>query len=200
MMLRWIAWFGLGVQIVTALLHADSSNSKVRILILNTSGGTVTEPVRVSINGIGVSKTLNVQGIGYAELPLGDYKFEYSAQSYASGSRCVSVHSAKMDILLGLAMLTPDQLIGEGPILPWIVSGVVRAGTERVTIVKLIALYSGLSVESATDPQGAFSVDAFSQGKYLLVVLAGGSVIYQKQLDIDISVPKSLNLGRLPHD
>jgi hypothetical protein len=197
---RRIASFGLALQVAASLLHAGSADSKIRILVLNSSGGTVTESVRININGIGVSKTVNVQGIGYAELPPGDYKFEYSARSYASGFRCVSVRSAKMDVLLGLAIRPPEQLIGEGPILPWIVSGVVRPGTDRSTIVKLIALFSGLSVESAADPMGTFSMEVFPQGKYLLVVLTGGRVIYQKELAIDISVPKALDLGRLPND
>jgi hypothetical protein len=189
--------FGVAFHLMAVLLHANGPESKVRILVLNSSGGPVSETAKVQIKGGGVSKSVNVQGIGFVNLPQGEYMFEYSALSYASGSRCVSVKSANMDVLLGLAMRTPDQLIGEGPIQPWVVSGVVRPRPDGLSVVRLIGLYSGTAVESAIDQQGVFSLEVFPQGKYLLVLVSGGSIVYQRQLAIDINVSKLLNLGTL---
>lgn len=193
---RYIS-FGVAFHLMSVLLHASGPDSKVRILVLNSSGGPVSETAKVQVKGGGVSRSVNVHGIGFVDLPQGEYTFEYSALSYASGSRCVSVKSANMDVLLGLVMRTPDQLIGEGPIQPWVVSGLVRPRPDGLSVVRLIGLYSGTAVESAIDQKGVFSVEVFPQGKYLLVLMAGGSIVYQQEITIDISVSKLLNLGTL---
>jgi hypothetical protein len=195
-----LAWFGVAFQVIAALLHAESPNAKIRILVLDTFGQKISETVRVRVKDGGVDKAVNIHGNGIGlsrSLRETNYTFEYSASSYVKGSRRVSVMGASMDVLLALAMQTTDQLVGEGPINPWVVSGILSPRPDGQVVVKLISLYSGLAVESAIDPQGAFFVELFPQGNYLLVVLAGPMLLYQRQLIIDQGIPRSVNLGTL---
>jgi hypothetical protein len=190
----------LFAAIVWSILGRVPGNSeemtKVRILVVSSFGGEVRERVRVDVRGERASKTAYVEARGFIELPPGNYLFQVSAASYERINRSVSIRGPRTDVLLALPIRVPDQLIGEGPLTPWALSGQIEPVLNNsLVLVRIVGLLLDYSTETETDKNGKFSLDVFSQGKYLLMVLSEGKVINERILVVDVSVPKALNLG-----
>jgi hypothetical protein len=172
--------------------------ARVKVIVVNSFGGAVREVANVRIAGLGGSQTVSVRQRAIIHLSPGTYTAECSAASYTKQFRTVMVRDPETLVVFGLAMKAPDQLVGEGPITPWVLSGQLDPAPQNGSVlVNVVGVFTGISSEVEADERGRFSVNVFDQGKYYLFVLADGQIVKQREVNIDISVPKTFKLGTL---
>jgi len=173
--------------------------AKVKIVVVDSFGSPIKQDVRVHVKNETISRELLLQTRGFVELPFGTYTIQCTATSYRSAVRTITFQRAEEQAVFALAVRTPEQLIGEGPLPAWKVRGKIELMTySPPVLVRLVGLFSEVSQEAEVDRTGAFSFVVSDQGKYLLLALEGGVVAYERELTVDVTVPDEIELGVLP--
>jgi hypothetical protein len=193
--MRLVVLSGLTLAGLTAQVSAYSSVSKMRILVVDSFGGGVDE-AQVTVSGPGVSRTFVAHGETEIGLPFGKYSFECSAPaSYETVTRQIVIDTKSKFVLLALPVKSPEQINGEGPILPWVISGSLSpAPKESPALVRILGIFTELAEEAEVDAQGHFQIQIFPAGKYLVLVLSGGQIVHQETLNLDFTLPRALHL------
>jgi hypothetical protein len=171
--------------------------SEIKIIVLDSYGIESKDVATVKVTGNGVAKIVHLSGMrGFVDLPFGTYLFECSSREAVTSARVVEVDGPKLQVVFGLSLLDPGQMIGEGQHLEWAVSGRVEPrSTPGPVIVKLVGIFSSFSREAEADERGRFSLSCDGQGLYLFLAMFKGKIVFQRTLDISLAGPISINLG-----
>lgn len=126
---------------------------------------------------------------GVAEdIPFGTYRMKAQLSGFYPEERYVRVSQHRTAIVLGLEVGRIDF-----PGLPYSFTGRIvgqALAPGRESFVKLIGVYSSLSMESIVGPDGAFAFSGFSDGIYLLLVVNEGSLLGSRVLRLPDDIPK----------
>jgi hypothetical protein len=142
-------------------------------------------------------RSLTIQTRGEADLPFGHYTVECYAPSYRRTFRFIYVDSETPEFTCGLARREPGDQVSFGT---WTVKGKIAPRPSASSVLlRLVGIFLDVSKEVEISPSGDFSVSVPLQGGYSLMVLAKGSIVLQKRIDIDITTPRRLDLGILDH-
>jgi hypothetical protein len=181
--------------VLSPWLHSASQVGRVEFVLFTSFGDSVRGKTMVAINGDGFARKLEVVGRGSVELPYGTYVVECSNPSFLKRTRLVSVSSPELEVVFGLALKSPGQVIGEGTPERWAVSGRVETkGKAQGILIKLTGVLSDFAEETETNADGRFSLGAGEIGKYFLIAIDRGEVIAQRELTIDFVGPRSMDV------
>lgn len=112
--------------------------------------------------------------------------------------RSVKIVRDTTEVVFGLSLADSGQIVGEGQPEVWRVSGRVRQGAKRKPmIVKLVGVVSSFSREAEIGESGRFALDCDGQGRYLLFVVSGQTIIFQKMLDLSLAGPDLIDVGEI---
>jgi hypothetical protein len=177
----------------------EDSTSRVRIILVGSLGGDLHGPAEVTITSGGhFVNALMVKNSVSLTLPFGDYLIDCKAGSLIPSRRSVRVSTPATDIVVGLALKDPGQVIGEGQPFQWSISGKVRSGGSDRIIVKLVGVFLSTSIEKEILPGGTFDISVDEQGKYLLLLTRGSNLVFRKEVQVEIGGPMRIELGLLP--
>ena len=179
---------------------AQTPMSEVKIILVDSFGEPIDGEGTIDVKGEGLSKLVHVHGTrAFVNLPFGYYEFTCrNVSDFITTSRLVSVLRSKTEVLFGLSLKDPGQIIGEGKPVTWMVSGSVkRTGPTRagLVIAKLSGLFSDSSREAEVGQDGKFSLLCTGIGKYRLLILQNQRIAFQKDLEVNIGDPSVINLG-----
>jgi hypothetical protein len=73
----------------------------------------------------------------------------------------------------------------------------VNSTQSRSVLVKLMGVVSDFAEETEADSNGKFSLGTLEQGKYLLFAIDRGVVIGKIDVTVDVSKPRSIDVGVL---
>jgi hypothetical protein len=125
-------------------------------------------------------------------VPYGLYRIEARLVAYSSDVKYVRVYQQHVTIVLGL---TVGHELPEIP--PSLRGRVVGKLPFDRSFVRLLGVYSNVSMDSSIDPEGRFDVGGLSDGKYLLLVVGEGGVLANRTISIPYTGPPlEVKVGR----
>jgi hypothetical protein len=125
-------------------------------------------------------------------IPFGVYRLRARATGFSSAIKNVYVSQAETQVVLGLRFGTIDF-----PYPTFNISGEVRTAhsfTPDIHI-RLIGLFSELSLDTNTEKSGKFTFAGVPQGMYILVTIQGKKVVDARPVQVPGSSPLVIGLG-----
>jgi len=131
---------------------------------------------------------------GVAEnIPFGTYRVEGRLIGFYSDVRYARVYQSQVTVILGLT------IGNEAPIFPPILRGrVVGIASEstRKDFVKLIGVFSSISLESEIGSNGEFEMSGLTDGIYLLLIAGEDGVLASQVIDIPYKGPLEVKIAK----
>ena len=122
---------------------------------------------------------------GIAEqIPYGMYRIEGYLVGHSSDTKYVWVYQSHVTVVLGL------EVGLEKPSIPPLLTGrVVGTFSASRSFVRLVSVYSSLSVDSAVAPDGSFSLSIPPGGKFLLLVIGETGTLTTRSITLPYAGP-----------
>jgi hypothetical protein len=191
----------LSVGCLTALLPgllaaqqpSDHPSAKVDVIAFDTNGSLLGPPtVKVFESADGRSNLASMFHVGSADhVPYGNYRLEAYLPAYWSEVRYIRIYQPHVTVIVGLTFGL------ELPQAPRMLKGRILGQIPPKGFVKLIGTYSNISMESAIDADGNFSLGGLSDGKFLLLVVGEKGILASRTVDIPYVGPAlEVEVGR----
>jgi len=119
------------------------------------------------------------------DIPFGVYRIEGHLPAYSSEVRYVRIYQPHVTVILGLTI--GFELPEVPPILHGRIVGPVVSPPK--SFVKLIGIYSNVSMESLIDSDGNFSLGGLTEGRFLVLVVGEKGLLASRVISIPYSGP-----------
>jgi len=177
---------------LTAQARSSSTSAKVEVVAFDSNGRFLGAP-NVSLFESDDHKNLAAKfHAGVADgIPFGIYRIEGHLPAYSSEIRYVRVYQPHVAVVLGLTFSV------ELPEVPPILHGRVVGQVPPKSFVRLVGVYSNLSMESAIGADGEFNLGGLSDGRFLLLVVGQKGILASRAVSIPYTGPAlEVELGR----
>ena len=166
--------------------------AKIRVIAFDTNGRLLGPPVVTVFDSDEGNHLAAEFHAGMAVgVPYGTYRIKAHLTAYASDVRYVRVYQPSVTIIVGLT------LSEELPEFPPTLRGRIKSQREipKQTFVRLVGLYSAISIDASVAADGAFELGGLSAGRFLLLVIDNTGVLTSKIVTIpDSGLPLELDL------
>jgi hypothetical protein len=126
-------------------------------------------------------------------IPYGVYRIEGRQPWHYTAERYVRIYQPSAAVTLGLRFAA--ELPETPPTLPGRIIGLAAPAGRG--FVKLVGIYEDVSVESAIDSGGNFTLGGLSPGAFLLLVVGEKGILASRSLTIPYSGPPiEIEIGR----
>lgn len=156
----------------------------VEVLAFDTRGKFLGAPTVATFEAYDRTNFAAKFHAGTAEgIPFGEYRIEAHLPAYSSETRYVRVYERCTTVIVGLT-------VGyERPTVPLRVDGHVVGKPPKGAFVRLVGVFSNLSVESPIRIDGGFALVGLTWGKYLLLVVGQEGLLATQALTIPYAGP-----------
>jgi len=200
--------FSISIPLILFLLAVDATaqerrkttprdsnaSATVEVLAFDTRGKFLGAPI-IKLFESYDHKNLSsrFRGSVAQAVPFGEYQIEGYLPAYSSDKRWVRIYQQRVTVILGLT-------VGyERPSAPLTIRGHVtgQVSPEKKTYVRLIGVYSDVSLESAIGIDGGFDLAGLTWGAYLLLVISEDGIVASRTINVPYTgVPLEIEIKR----
>ena len=177
---------------LTAQARSGSASAKVEVIAFDTNGRFLGAP-NVSLFESDDHKNLAARfRAGVADgIPFGIYRVEGRLPAYSSEIRYVRVYQPHVTVVLGLTFSV------ELPEVPPVLHGRVVGQISPKSFVRLVGIYSNVSMESSIEADGSFTLGGLSDGQFLLLIVGQKGILASRAVSIPYTGPGlEVEIGR----
>jgi len=176
------------LQAQPALSQEESFRATVQVLAFETRGGFLGPPQVRVFESESHKDFSNAFRAGVAnQIPFGIYRIEAYVDGFYSEVRYVAVYRKHVTIIVGLPFGREAMVLPVPPSLHGKVIGSLPRGSK--SFVKLMAIFSSASMESAIGDDGGFDFSIPWEGRYLLLVVNESGILASRTIEIPYSGP-----------
>jgi hypothetical protein len=169
--------------------QADEPVARVRIIAFDSTGNLLGPPNVTTFEGEDRRNIAINFHAGVAEgVPFGLYRVEARLPAYYAATRYARVYQRDVTVVVGLESgayeASPIPLRLEGRVIG------LPAAAAGNGFVRLIGVFSDITIESGIRSEGTFEISGMPVGRYVLLVVAEKAILASKVVTIPYAGPR----------